>query len=202
MYQHIVIVSLLKYVDVACICTFLCISLSFVFLLSLGNHTDPNTVASIRYCIWLNIYASKYYCIRDIFFIFCWIVPSTGECSNVYSMTVFTYSRLCHASYFVISRLWSPGGLFWGRTSELDCDLGVQLLIENDVIKWKYFPRYPPFVRGIHRSPVDSPYKGHWREAWCFLWSSYEHTVEQTIETPAIWDAIALIMTSLFCSIF
>ena len=26
----------------------------------------------------------------------------------------------------------------------------------NDVIKWKHFPRYWPFVRGIHRSPVNS----------------------------------------------
>ena len=32
---------------------------------------------------------------------------------------------------------------------------------------------------------------------WCFLWSAPEQTVEQTIETPVIWDAIALIMTSL-----
>ena len=30
-----------------------------------------------------------------------------------------------------------------------------------------------------------------------FLWSTPEHTVEQTAETPVIWDAIALIMTSL-----
>ena len=30
----------------------------------------------------------------------------------------------------------------------------------DDVIKWKYFPRYWPFVRGIHRSPVTSPHKG------------------------------------------
>ena len=27
----------------------------------------------------------------------------------------------------------------------------------DDVIKWKHFPRYWPFVRGIHRSPVNSP---------------------------------------------
>ena len=31
-----------------------------------------------------------------------------------------------------------------------------------DVIKWKYFPRYWPFVRGIHRSPVNSHHKGQW----------------------------------------
>ena len=38
----------------------------------------------------------------------------------------------------------------------------------DDVIKWKYFPLYWPFVRGIHRSPVNSPHKGQWREALMF----------------------------------
>ena len=38
----------------------------------------------------------------------------------------------------------------------------------DDVIKWKYFPRYWPFVRGIHRSPVNSPHKGQWRGAFMF----------------------------------
>ena len=28
--------------------------------------------------------------------------------------------------------------------------------------KWKHFPRYWPFVRGIHRSPVNSPHKDQW----------------------------------------
>ena len=35
----------------------------------------------------------------------------------------------------------------------------------DDVIKWKHFPRYWPFVRGIHRSPVNSTHKGQWRGA-------------------------------------
>ena len=30
------------------------------------------------------------------------------------------------------------------------------------------FPRYRPFVRGVHRSPVNSPHKGQWRGAWMF----------------------------------
>ena len=38
----------------------------------------------------------------------------------------------------------------------------------DNVIKWKHFPRYWPFVRGIHRSPVNSPNKGQWREALMF----------------------------------
>ena len=39
----------------------------------------------------------------------------------------------------------------------------------DDVIKWKHFPRYWPFVRGIHRSPVNSPHKGQWRGALMFF---------------------------------
>ena len=35
----------------------------------------------------------------------------------------------------------------------------------DDVIKWKHFPRYWPFVREIHRSPVNFPHKGQWRWA-------------------------------------
>ena len=42
------------------------------------------------------------------------------------------------------------------------------LLTHNDVIKWKHFPRYWPFVQGIHRSPVNSPHKGQWRGALMF----------------------------------
>ena len=38
----------------------------------------------------------------------------------------------------------------------------------DDVFKWKHFPRYWPFVQGIHRSPVSSPHKGQWRGALMF----------------------------------
>ena len=38
----------------------------------------------------------------------------------------------------------------------------------DDAIKWKHFPGYWPFVRGIHRWPVNSPHKGQWRGALVF----------------------------------
>ena len=38
----------------------------------------------------------------------------------------------------------------------------------DDVIKWKKFPRYWPFARGIHRWPVNSPHKGQWRGTLMF----------------------------------
>ena len=44
----------------------------------------------------------------------------------------------------------------------------VTVILHDDVIKWKHFPRYWPFVRGIHRSPVNSPHKGQWRGALMF----------------------------------
>ena len=51
----------------------------------------------------------------------------------------------------------------------------------DDVIKWKYFPRYWTFVRGIHRSPVNSPHKGQRRGvlilsliwAWTNCWADH-----------------------------
>ena len=62
----------------------------------------------------------------------------------------------------------------------------------DDVIKWKRFPHYWCFVRGIHRWPVDSLHKGHWRGALIRAWT------RQTIETPVIWDAIALTVMEKF----
>ena len=38
----------------------------------------------------------------------------------------------------------------------------------DDVSKWKHFPRYWPFMLGIHRSLVNSPHKGQWRGALMF----------------------------------
>ena len=58
----------------------------------------------------------------------------------------------------------------------------------DDVIKWKYFSRHWPFVRGLHRSPVNSSHKASDAELRCFLWSAPEWMV---------LGAIAPIMTLL-----
>ena len=49
-----------------------------------------------------------------------------------------------------------------------DLDGWWRLNSHDDVIEWKPFPRYWPFVREIHRSPVNSPHKGQWRGALMF----------------------------------
>ena len=53
-----------------------------------------------------------------------------------------------------------------------DVRVGRGAISHDDVIKWKYFPCNWPFVRGIHRWPVNSPHKGQWRGVLMFLWSA------------------------------
>ena len=52
----------------------------------------------------------------------------------------------------------------WSDTKHGTCSI----IVHDDVIKWKHFPRYWPFVRGIHRSPVNFPHEGQWRGALMF----------------------------------
>ena len=63
------------------------------------------------------------------------------------------------------------GHTCWSVTSCINTiriSFPVCSIIHDDVIKWKHFPRYWHFVRGIHRSPVNSPHKGQWRGAQIF----------------------------------
>ena len=50
----------------------------------------------------------------------------------------------------------------------------------DDVMTWKHFLHHLPFVKGIHRWPVNSLHKGSNTELWCFLWCWHEETIEQT----------------------
>ena len=68
----------------------------------------------------------------------------------------------------------------WKKTAKLSviwnnfssCDV-----FHDDVIKWKYFPRYWPFVRGIHRGIHRT--KASDAELWCFLWSAPKRLSKQ-----------------------
>ena len=53
---------------------------------------------------------------------------------------------------------WKSKELSWGGSSR----------DHDDIIKWKHFLHYWPFVWGIHRSPMNSPQKGKWSGALMF----------------------------------
>ena len=63
---------------------------------------------------------------------------------------------------YLLLQLGAPGKNYTFLTEDKD------LFILHDVIKWERFPRYWPFVRGIHRSPVNSPHKDQWRRDLMF----------------------------------
>ena len=65
----------------------------------------------------------------------------------------------------------APNTLFWLKCKHFKLNrtlTGYWRVSHYDVIKWKHFPRYWPFVWGIPRSPVNSPHKGQWRGALMF----------------------------------
>ena len=70
--------------------------------------------------------------------------------------TVSRPSYLSHGNPHTRERM----SLYWG--------VAHVVIVHDDVIKRKHFPRNWPFVRGIHREPVNSRHKGQWRGALMF----------------------------------
>ena len=85
------------------------------------------------------------------------------QTANVISLVAQLYAIRRYGTELMTSR--------WERPlhKNVQCwpSLAEKLLpiTHDDVIKWKHFPRNWTFVRGIHRSLVDSPHKGQWRGA-------------------------------------
>ena len=69
--------------------------------------------------------------------------------------------------------------------------------LHDDVIKWRHFPCYWSFVRGIHRSPVNCPHKGQWGGALMFSLICAWINGWVNNGDGGVWDTIAPIMTSL-----
>ena len=99
--------------------------------------------------------------------------PVTGELpeqmtSNVENVSTWWRHHACwdrsYGMTLCVHPLVCPCGLLVSKITKL----------HDDVIKWKHVPRYWPFVRGIHLSPVNFPTKVSDAELWCFLWSAPE----------------------------
>ena len=84
-----------------------------------------------------------------------WIAIFCFRSQNTY-FSEFGVSKVI--IWFILQRADSSSSL---------CECGEQFTdtrgMHDDVIKWKRFPRYWPFVRRIHRLPANSPHRGQWR---------------------------------------
>ena len=97
-------------------------------------------------------------------------------CINVWTRFAIPNKNIIRHRAHTINRVSWPSpkqwlmmihGEYWSMCIPV-CDHTCVFVLHDDVIKWKHFPRYWPFVRGIHRSPVNSPHKGQWRGALMF----------------------------------
>ena len=70
----------------------------------------------------------------------------------------------------------------------------------HDIMMTSSNSRYWPFVRGIHRSPVDSPHRRPVTQNSDVLFDVLEQKFEQTVDMLAIWGVMARIVTSLHCN--
>ena len=106
-------------------------------------------------------------------YIFRWRWPENFcTLSTVRDFSHYMPRNFCHAFY---NPLQYRHIFFILQYHQIDMYTNISLLkwrsdfvhasVHDDVIKWKHFPRYRPFVQGIHRLPVSSLHKGQWRGA-------------------------------------
>ena len=86
----------------------------------------------------------------------------SSTCIKFLSINHDKLTSSCHCHY----QCWT----FWviALTTQHTTGGGRLRHKHHDVIKWNQFPRYWPFVRGIHRPRVDSLHTGQWRGALVF----------------------------------
>ena len=85
----------------------------------------------------------------------------------MYNATFAPLAPVMHTSNNATQRIHEPKFQFSCSICHHCCQLSC-FILPDDVIKWKHFPSYWPFVWGIHRWPVNSPHKGQWRGALVF----------------------------------
>ena len=99
-----------------------------------------------------------------------WKYNGLGPVLHVYGLKMQWSFRACMTCVCAVYVGWggwvkkdSPVHGFW-----LSGDCAAVQKPHGDAPNGNIFPRYSPFVRGIHRSPVNSPHKSQWREALMF----------------------------------
>ena len=115
-----------------------------------GNYANvmPKTAMChwVSYLRWTNMGPGK----------MAWYMQSTSATNwtNVH----WCFITSLESNELIVHFLWMT---FWRNANIPSCI--IIIIIHNDVMKWKHFPRYWSFVRGIHQSTMNSPPKGQWR---------------------------------------
>ena len=114
--------------------------------------------------VWHNFWQICWYIFTQQFYHFCWSNSPLVEKSTVYA---YAHRHTLNVIKYVFRRM-SPLLKQITLDNKYNHNTKGTLSLHDDVIKWKSFPRYWPFVRGIHGQPVNSPHKGQWHGALMF----------------------------------
>ena len=102
------------------------------------------------------------------------IWKSTGTRIIQIELILYINISLCHSAVKFIKPTFNLGQRQVIHTCKTMKCKYLFRLIKLFMMKWKYFPCYWPFVRGIHRYWWISRTKSSDAELWCFLWSQPE----------------------------
>ena len=117
---------------------------------------------SLSKYIFLNFYSSRY--VRNLANL--WRVGRFYKQNSLYIADRFF--KIISLNYIAPLKMryrwfsWWPGAeqatsnylIQWFQVHDMASSFINVMALHDDVIKWKHFPRYWPFARGIHRSPV------------------------------------------------
>ena len=123
-----------------------------MYYYGIGKNDNPCIFFLLYFCE-LKACVIFYLCNTVLWFlVLCRVVPHWSMGINTYDTT--------RDPILAVMPSWA------GAACSVPCHFRNQHSIgtHDDVIKWKHL-RYWPFVRGIHRTPVNSPHTGHWRGA-------------------------------------
>ena len=123
------------------------------------NHSKTRTMFVFLWDVLLNDYDRIFLLHMHVYQILYYLTILSGISNKERPPHWFCYWSLCHLVFATwhTSKTYTAKLTQWPDFSEHD-----------DATKWKPFPRYWPFVRGIHRSPVKSPHKVQWRGVLMF----------------------------------
>ena len=113
------------------------------------------------------IFCRVYISVRLSNFSQLYLIPCWGGFQLISSIYLLMIIRVFvrHLNIISKSEIWIIRHCLGLGNETLVC---AECFDHDDVIKWKHFPRYWPFVRAIHRQAVNSPHKGQWRGALMF----------------------------------
>ena len=124
-----------------------------------------------------------------------WLVPRQYCCRSTWQISQQSYHFEPFSRSFEVWRLnvlWLEALMRTCSVWDCKCSDACARFVQDDVIKikWKHFPRYWPFVRGIHQTTVNSPHKGQWRRALIFFICAWTNGLgkqrrRRWIETPS-----------------